>query len=168
MLNKYLSLLLLIFVLSFSYSCSDKDEENIKKEEFEILKTEVFSIHDQLMPDLLVSLPAAKDSLNVYIPKVSRTRADSLKKSFARLDSAQINMAKWMKGYDQKKINNIGSIDDKITFIREEKEKLLKVKTLLSEGINNSNNLVMISRIGLYKPKTTNEPIRSLMNNFKH
>ena len=163
MLKRY-SLLIPLLVV-FLFSCSDNNEESIKKEELELLKTEVFSIHDQVLPDLLITLPASKDSLTAYIPKVSRTRADSLKKSFAKLDSVQLNMTKWMKQYDSKKIEEKGSLDERISYVRDQKEKLIKVKTQMAEGINTANNLVMISRMGLFKPKMNkNIPDKGLMN----
>ncbi len=163
MLKKY-SILISLLVI-FLFSCSDNNEESIKKEELELLKTEVFSIHDQVLPDLLLTLPASKDSLTAYIPKVSHTRADSLKKSFAKLDSVQINMTKWMKEYDLKKMGEKGSLDERISYVRDQKEKLIKVKMQMADGINIANNLVMISRMGLFKSTINkNIPTKGFMN----
>ena len=41
-----------VLIFPFLFSCSDNNKESIKNEEFELLKTEVFAVHDQIMPDM--------------------------------------------------------------------------------------------------------------------
>ena len=120
----------------------------------------------KLCQTCLTTLPATKDSLNAYITKVPATRADSLKKAFGKLDSVQMGMEKWMKEYDIKKIGEKGTLDERIAYLRMQKAKIISIKTNMHEGINNANNLIMISKSGLFKNKLLQSvPTKMLLPN---
>jgi hypothetical protein len=148
----------LLFLLSltiFFPACGGK-KTDVRAEELATLKTEVFAVHDQIMPETMNTIPQLKDSLNSYISKVKPTRADSARKMIARLDSADQSMNAWMKQYDGEMLEKKDmSLDEKMAYMQKQKEMIVKVRKLATEGIQEANQLLMVMKM----PATPNHTL---------
>jgi hypothetical protein len=98
------------------------------------LVNEVLDIHDEVMPKIGEVMSLRKEVLD----KVEGSEnADELRDIAQSLEKAQKGMMTWMNDWSQNStpfVNNETSEEEKMDFLKAEKERVIKVK----EDINNS------------------------------
>ncbi|WP_339608636.1 hypothetical protein [uncultured Roseivirga sp.] len=124
-MKKAISLLVIVL---FVFACAKKEDK------FETLKTEVFAIHDEVMPKMGELMTLKKKVLEKV---ASGTNPDELRDAALNLEKAQEGMMKWMNEWSANStphVNNESTEEEKMTFINAEIERVKKVK----EDINSS------------------------------
>jgi len=124
-MKKAISLLVIVL---FVFACAKKEDK------FETLKTEVFAIHDEVMPKMGELMTLKKKVLEKV---ASGTNPDELRDAALNLEKAQEGMMKWMNEWSTNStphVNNESTEEEKMTFINAEIERVKKVK----EDINSS------------------------------
>ena len=129
------------FLLLFLVACGG-EKTDVKAEELEILKDEIFSVRLQVLPEHEKTLPRLIDSLNARKQRVRATRADSLQKAILKLDSARTLLQAWQKSYDSLAVPKNPTLS--LTALRQRKEDLLLIRRKTLEGIQHANNLLML------------------------
>lgn len=118
----------LFVIILFVFACEKKEDK------FETLKTEVFAIHDEVMPKMGELMSLKKKILD----KVEGSaNPDELRGIALSLEKAQEGMMSWMNDWSKNStphVNNESTEEEKMTFINAEIVRVKKVK----EDINSS------------------------------
>jgi len=119
----------LFVIVLFVFSCAKKEDK------FETLKTEVFAIHDEVMPKMGELMSLKKKVLD----KVEGSEnPDELRDIALSLEKAQTGMMKWMNDWGTNStphVNNESTEEAKLTFINAEIEKVKKVREEINSSI---------------------------------
>ncbi len=119
----------LLVILLFVFACAKKEDK------FETLKTEVFAIHDEVMPKLGELMSLRKKVLE----KADGSQSpDDLRDIALGLGNAQEDMMKWMNDWNVNStphVNNESTEEEKMTFINAEMERVKKVKEEINSSI---------------------------------
>lgn len=124
-MKRVLSLFAIILIV---FSCTKKEDK------FETLKTEVFAIHDEVMPKMGELMSLKKKVLERV---EGNENPDELRGVALRLENAQEGMMKWMNDWSVNStphVNNESTEEEKMAFINAEMERVKKVR----EDINSS------------------------------
>tara|TARA_A100000171_G_C2129695_1_gene145881 strand:+ start:475 stop:882 length:408 start_codon:yes stop_codon:yes gene_type:complete len=118
----------LFVIILFVFACEKKEDK------FDTLKTEVFAIHDEVMPKMGELMSLKKKVLD----KVEGSaNPDELRDIALSLEKAQEGMMSWMNDWSKNStphVNNESTEEEKMTFINAEIVRVKKVK----EDINSS------------------------------
>ncbi|KOF03905.1 hypothetical protein AWW67_15465 [Roseivirga seohaensis] len=118
----------LFVIILFVFACEKKEDK------FDTLKTEVFAIHDEVMPKMGELMSLKKKILD----KVEGSaNPDELRGIALSLEKAQEGMMSWMNDWSKNStphVNNESTEEEKMTFINAEIVRVKKVK----EDINSS------------------------------
>ncbi|MBC8110007.1 MAG: hypothetical protein H7Y04_03000 [Verrucomicrobia bacterium] len=142
MKNPFFTLSILVFLLGM-FACGS-GKTDVKEEELNTLLSEINATHDQLMPETHGTALKLSDSLKTFLDKVKPTRADSIKKVMATLDSATKNMdvlMEKMMRYNEMTEKKELSTEEKMTYLRAEKEIVINMKRQLTTGTQQTNQL---------------------------
>lgn len=118
----------LFVIILFVFACEKKEDK------FDTLKTEVFAIHDEVMPKMGELMSLKKKILDKV--EVS-ANPDELRGIALSLEKAQEGMMSWMNDWSKNStphVNNESTEEEKMTFINAEIVRVKKVK----EDINSS------------------------------
>ncbi|WP_421977922.1 hypothetical protein [Roseivirga seohaensis] len=118
----------LFVIILFVFACEKKEDK------FDTLKTEVFAIHDEVMPKMGELMSLKKKILDKV--EVS-ANPDELRGIALSLEKAQEGMMSWMNDWSKNStphVNNESTEEEKMTFINAEIVRVKKVK----EDINGS------------------------------
>ncbi|WP_323755245.1 hypothetical protein [Roseivirga sp.] len=119
----------LFVIVLFVFACAKKEDK------FETLKTEVFAIHDEVMPKMGELMSLKKKVLD----KVEGSEnPDELRDIALSLEKAQSGMMKWMNDWGTNStphVNNESTEEAKLTFINAEIEKVKKVREEINSSI---------------------------------
>ncbi|KYG83304.1 hypothetical protein [Roseivirga echinicomitans] len=119
----------LLVIILFVFACAKKEDK------FETLKTEVFAIHDEVMPKLGELMSLKKKVLD---KANASENPDELRDIALSLEKAQEGMMKWMNDWGANStphVNNESTEEEKMAFINAEMERVKKVKEEINSSI---------------------------------
>ncbi|MGW8122749.1 hypothetical protein ACV07N_08810 [Roseivirga echinicomitans] len=126
----------LLVIVLFVFACAPKEDK------FETLKTEVFAVHDEVMPKMGELMSLKKQVLE---KAEGSSNPDELRDVALRLENAQAGMMKWMNDWgtnSKPHVNNESTEEEKMAFIKAEIEHVNKVREDINSSIADAKKIL--------------------------
>lgn len=120
MMNKFLYLIPLLFILS----CQPSGKEQV---DLKALKNEVFDIHDEVMPKM-GDLRRVRKAIMLQadsIQALDSVGADRLIEASDKLAAANESMMDWMRNFDP---DFEGTYEERLQYLNQQKEGIIQVR----------------------------------------